>query len=76
MSEKLVKLKAILEERERVFNKVMQDHEHLKRNPPGTPDAYVVAMDVSVQTLFSAMSDLRQGYRAYTAALEEQVKQS
>ena len=73
MDEKLVRLKTILEERERVYRKIGQDYEHYKRNPPGTPDGNVVALEGNVQGLFSAVADLMEGYQAYIGALEEQL---
>lgn len=74
MDENLVRLKTVLDERERVYRKVVQDYEHYKRNPPGTPDGNVVALEGSVHALFSAVTDLMEGYKAYIAALEERLK--
>ncbi|MDO8472877.1 MAG: hypothetical protein Q7T05_03580 [Dehalococcoidia bacterium] len=73
MDEKLIRLKSVLEERERVYRKVVQDYEHYKRNPPGTPDGNVVALEGSVQTLFGNVADLMDGYNAYISALEEKL---
>ncbi len=70
MDEKLVKLKTILEERERVYLKTVQEYEHYKRNPPGTPDGNIVALETSIQGLFNDVHDLMDGYKAYIAALE------
>ncbi|MDP2663318.1 MAG: hypothetical protein Q8R28_21590 [Dehalococcoidia bacterium] len=70
MDENLVRLRTVLEERERVYRKVEQDYENYKRNPPGTPDGNVVALESSVHGLFSSVADLTEGYRAYIAALE------
>ncbi|MBI2957988.1 MAG: hypothetical protein HYY32_04005 [Chloroflexi bacterium] len=74
MDDRLVRLKTVLEERERVYRKVVADYERYKRNPPGTPDAYIVALEGSVQSLFSSVADLTEGYRAYIGALEEKSK--
>jgi hypothetical protein len=71
MKENLIRLKTIIEERERVYNKAIQDYEHYKRNPPGTPDGNVVALKGNVAALFAATSDLVTGYREYMAALEQ-----
>ncbi|GEM_PF-2787071 len=71
MDETLVRLKTVLEERERLYRKVVQDYEHYKRNPPATPDANIVAMEGSVHSLFGSVSDLMEGYKAYIGALEE-----
>ncbi|MBI2854346.1 MAG: hypothetical protein HYX87_05420 [Chloroflexi bacterium] len=71
MDDQLVKLKTVLEERERVYRKVVQDYEHYKRNPPGTPDGNIVALEGSVHSLFSAVQDLMGGYQAYISVLEE-----
>ena len=73
MKENLIRLKTILEERERVWKKVGQEYEHYKRNPPSTPDANVVALERSVASLFSAVSDLVAGYQDYVATLEEEA---
>jgi hypothetical protein len=71
MDETLIKLKTVLEERERVYRKIVQDYEHYKRNPPATPDGNVVALQSSVQSLFNSVSDLMDGYREYISALEK-----
>jgi hypothetical protein len=73
MDEQLVRLKTILDERERVYRKAGMDYEHYKRNPPGTPDGNVVALEGCVQALFSAVTDLTEGYKSYIQALEGRV---
>jgi len=70
MKENLVRLKSILEERERVWGKVVQDYQRYKRNPPYTPDGNLVALETHVQGLFDTLSDMVAGYKAYIAALE------
>ena len=72
MKEDLIRLKTILEERERVYSKAVQDYENYKRNPPSTPDGNIVALQGNVATLFSSISDLTAGYREYIAALEQE----
>lgn len=74
MNENLVRLKTVLEERERVWGKVAQDYQHYKRNPPYTPDGNLVALQTHVDTLFEVLSDLVEGYRRYVAALEAELK--
>lgn len=73
MKENLIRVKAILGERERVWRKVMEDYEHYRKNPPGTPDGNIVALEKSVASLFSAASDLAQGYQEYITALEQEI---
>lgn len=73
MKENLLRLKTILEERERVFNKTVKDYEDNKKNPPGTTDGAIVALEKSVANLFSSHGDLVESYRQYAAALEKEV---
>ncbi len=73
MKESLIRLKTILEERERVYNKAIQDYEHYKRNPPSTPDGNIVALKGNVAALFDTASNLAAGYHEYTAALEQEL---
>lgn len=73
MDEKLISLKSVLGERERVYHKALQDYEHYKRNPPGTPDGNVVALEGNVQALFGNVADLMEGFHAYITALEEKL---
>lgn len=73
MDERLIRLKTILEERERVYLKIVQEYERYKRNPPGTPDGNIVALETSVQSLFSSVHDLMEGYTTYIKALEEKA---
>ena len=73
MKENLIRLKATLEERERVWLKAQQDYEHYKRNPPYTPDGNVVALQMSVANLFNSVSELIRGYQEYITALENEL---
>lgn len=75
MKEHLIRLKTVLEERERVWKKVIQEYEHYKRNPPYTPDGNLVGMEKHVASLFSAVNDLAAGYKDYIEALEKEVKE-
>ena len=72
MKENIVRLKAILEERERMWQKAQQDYEHYKKNPPYTPDGNVVALQMNVANLFNSVSELIKGYQEYIAALENE----
>lgn len=73
MKENLIRLKAILGERERVWKKTMDEYEHYKKNPPGSSDGNIVALETSVASLFSAASDLAQGYQDYITTLEQEI---
>lgn len=75
MKEHLIRLKTVLDERERVWKKVIQEYEHYKRNPPYTPEGNLVAMETHVASLFSAVNDLAVGYKDYIEALEKEVKE-
>jgi hypothetical protein len=73
MKENLLRLKTILEERERVYNKAVKDYEYYKKNPPGTMDGAIIALERTVAALFSSHTDLTEGYRQYIAALEKEL---
>jgi len=73
MKENLIRLKATLEERERVWQKTQQDYEHYKKNPPYTPDGNVVALQMNVANLFNSVSELIMGYQEYISALENDL---
>lgn len=73
MNENIVRLKATLEERERVWQKTQNDYQHYKKNPPYTPDGNVVALEMNVANLFSSASELIKGYQEYLAALENEL---
>jgi len=73
MKENLLRLKTILEERERVFSKVVKEYENNKKNPPGSVDGAFVAMEKSVASLFSSHADLVDAYRQYMAVLEKEL---
>lgn len=73
MKENLLRLKTILEERERVFGKVVKEYENYKKSPPGTMDGAFVAMENSVAALFSSHADLADAYRQYMVALEKEL---
>ncbi|MBI4333485.1 MAG: hypothetical protein HY673_19645 [Chloroflexi bacterium] len=73
MKENLLRLKTILEERERVFNKVVKEYENYKKNPPGSTDSAVTALELTVAALFNSHTDLVEGFRAYIGALEKEA---
>ncbi|MFC2009496.1 hypothetical protein ACFLT3_01055 [Chloroflexota bacterium] len=73
MKENLIRLKATLEERERVWQKAQQDYEHYKKNPPYTPDGNVVALQMNVDNLFNSVSELIKGYQEYISALDNDL---
>ena len=73
MKENLLRLKTILEERERVFSKVVKEYELYKKSPPGTMDGAFVAMENNVAALFISHSDLVEAYRQYMSALEKEL---
>lgn len=74
MKENLLRLKTILEERERVFNKVVKEYENYKKNPPATTDGAIVALEYSVAGLFGSHTELVEAYRQYIAALESEAR--
>jgi len=73
MKENLVRLKSILGERDRVWDKAVQDYQRYKRNPPYTPDGNLVALEKQVETLFDTLGDLVAGYKEYIVALEAEL---
>lgn len=73
MKENLLRFKTILEERERVFNKVVKDYENYKKNPPGSTDSAITALELTVAALFNSHADLMEAYRGYIALLEKET---
>ncbi|MDP2719585.1 MAG: hypothetical protein U1D67_02500 [Dehalococcoidia bacterium] len=72
MKENLLRLKTIMEERERVFNKVAKDYDYNRKNPPPTMDGAIVGMEKSVAALFNSHTELVEAYREYITALEKE----
>jgi hypothetical protein len=57
----------------RSIKKVAREYEDYKGHPPATPDGNIVALQKSIASLFSAVSDLVAGYEDYIRALEEEL---
>ncbi len=73
MKENLLRLKTILEERERVFDKVVKEYQNYKKNPPGSTDSALTALEFTVAALFNSQADLVESYRQYIGALEKEA---
>lgn len=73
MKENLLRLKTIMEERERVYGKVVKDYDNYKKNPPGSTDGALTALEYTVASLFNSHTDLADSYRQYIAALEKET---